>query len=59
MDIKKAYNSVSTEALYNTVIKLNIPLKLVRLIKMYLNETYRQLQIDNASDAFPIQNNLI
>jgi hypothetical protein len=35
--IKKAYDSGRREALYNILIELGIAVKLVRLIKMYLN----------------------
>jgi hypothetical protein len=33
-------NSVRREVLYNILIEIGIPMKLVRLIKMCLNETY-------------------
>jgi hypothetical protein len=36
----KAYDSVKREVLYNILIEFGVPLKLVRLIKMCLNETY-------------------
>jgi hypothetical protein len=36
---KKAYDS-ARKALYNILIEFGIPMKLVRLIKMCLNETY-------------------
>jgi hypothetical protein len=39
-DFKKAYNSVRREILYNILIDVGIPRKLVGLIKMCLNETY-------------------
>jgi hypothetical protein len=38
-DFKKAYNSVRIEVLYSILIELGIPMKLVMLIKMCLNET--------------------
>jgi hypothetical protein len=40
IDIKKAYDSVGREVLYNILIEFGIPMKLVRLIKMCLIETY-------------------
>ena len=53
IDFKKAYDSVSREILYN------IPMKLVRLIKMYLTEMYSRVQVSkNLSDMFPIRNGL-
>jgi hypothetical protein len=52
----KAYDSVRREVLYNILIEFGIPMKLVRLIKMCLNETYsiKSVNIYN----FPIQNGL-
>jgi hypothetical protein len=45
--------------LYNILIEFGIPMKLVRLIKMCLNETYSKVRIgEHLSDSFPIQNGL-
>jgi hypothetical protein len=45
--------------LYNILIEFGVPLKLVRLIKMCLNETYGKVRIGkHLSDNFPIQNGL-
>jgi hypothetical protein len=44
VDFKKAYDSVRREVLYNILIKFGVPLKLVRLIKMCLNETYGKVR---------------
>jgi hypothetical protein len=33
------------EALYNILIEFGIPMKLVRLIKMCLNETYSRVRV--------------
>jgi hypothetical protein len=40
IDFKKAYDSVRREVLYNILIEFGVPVRLVRLIKMCLNETY-------------------
>jgi hypothetical protein len=45
IDFKKAYDSVMREALYNILIEFEVPMKLVRLIKMCLNETYVKVRI--------------
>jgi hypothetical protein len=37
VDFKKAYDSVRREVLYNILIELGVPMKLVRLIRMCLN----------------------
>jgi hypothetical protein len=59
MILKKAYDSVKREVLYNILLELGIPKKLVRLIKMCLNETYRKVRLGkHLSDIFPIQNGL-
>jgi hypothetical protein len=56
---EKAYDSVRREVLYNVLIEFGVPLKLVRLIKMCLNETYDKVRIGkHLSDNFPIQNGL-
>jgi hypothetical protein len=45
--------------LYNILIEFGVPMKLVRLIKMCLNETYIKFHIGkHLSDNFPIQNGL-
>jgi hypothetical protein len=56
MDFKKACDSVRKEVLY-ILIDFGIPMKLLRLIRMYLNETCSKVHIDS-SYAFPIQNGL-
>jgi hypothetical protein len=43
VDFVKVYDSVRREILYNIPIKLGVFLKLVRLIKMCLNETYSKV----------------
>jgi hypothetical protein len=45
--------------LYSILIEFGVPMKLVRLIKMCLNETYIKVHIDKyLSDTFRIQNGL-
>jgi len=59
IDFKQAYVSVRREVLYNILIEFGIPMKLVRLIKMCLTETYSRVWVDkNLSDMFPIRNGL-
>jgi hypothetical protein len=59
VDFKKAYDSVTREVLYNNLVEFGIFMKLVRLIKMCLNETYGKVCIrKHLSDNFPIQNGL-
>jgi hypothetical protein len=43
--------------LYNILIEFCVPMKLVRLIKMCLNEMYSEVRIGkHLSHTFPIQN---
>jgi hypothetical protein len=59
VDFKTAYDSVRREVLYNILIEFGIPLKLVRLIKMCLYETYSRVQVGkHLSDRFHIKNGL-
>ena len=51
LDFKKAYDSVRREVLYRILLQFGIPRKLVRLIKMSLNETYSRARVgENVSD---------
>ena len=45
--------------MYNILIEFGIPMKLVRLIKLCLNETYSRVRVGkDLSDMFPIRNGL-
>ena len=45
--------------MYNILIEFGITMKLVRLIKMCLNETYSKVHIGkHLSDMFPVNNDL-
>jgi hypothetical protein len=47
------------EVLYNILIEFGVPMKQVRFIKIYLNETHSKLRIGKRLfDMFPIQNGL-
>jgi len=53
IDFKKACDSVWREVLYNILIEFGIPMKLVRLITMCLNETYSRVRVGRLlSDMF-------
>jgi hypothetical protein len=43
IDFKKAYDSIRIEVLYNILIESGIPMKLVRLVKMCLTESYSRI----------------
>jgi hypothetical protein len=59
IDITKAYDSLGREAVYSILIVSGVPLKIVRLIKIGLNETYNEVHIGKLSSGmFPIQNGL-
>ena len=59
IDFKKAYDSVRREIVYKILIEFGIPMKLVRLIKMSMIETYSRVRVGkNVSDRFPVRNGL-
>jgi hypothetical protein len=43
-------DSVRSEVLYNILIEFGVPMKLVRLIQMFLNEMYSKVK--HLSDSF-------
>jgi len=58
-DFKKPYDSVSREDLYNILIEFGIPMKLVRLIKMCMNENYSRVWVGkHLSDMLPVRKGL-
>jgi hypothetical protein len=53
---KNAYDSIRREALYDILTELSIPMKLVRKMRMRLNENYDSVRVDkHFSDMFPIK----
>jgi hypothetical protein len=58
-DFKEAYDSVRRVVLYNIPNEFGIPMKMVRLTKMCLNDTYSRVQVGkHLSDVFPTRNAL-
>ena len=59
IDFKKAYGSFTWGVLYNIIIEFGIRMKLLRLIKMCLTETYSRVRVGkNLSKMLPIGNGL-
>jgi len=57
INFKKAFDSVMREVLCNVLIEFDIPMKLVRLIKVCLNETCSRVWVGKLlSDMFPVRN---
>jgi hypothetical protein len=56
IDFKKAYDSFGREVLCNILIEFGFSMKLVRLIKMCLNERYNRVWVDrHLSDIFLVK----
>ena len=56
IDLKKVYDSVRKEVLCNILIQFGIHMKLVRLIKLCLTETYNRVWVGKyLYDMFPIR----
>jgi hypothetical protein len=53
IDVKKAYDSVRREGLNNILIEHGIPVKLLTLIKMFLNETYNRVCVGKYLSDIP------
>jgi len=59
IDFKETYDSVRMEILYNILVEFGIPMKLVRLIKVCLSETYSTDHVGkHSSDTFSVKNGL-
>jgi len=59
INFKKTYDSVRREVLCHMLIEFGIPMKLVRLIKLCLNETCSIVRVDkHLSDILPSRNGL-
>jgi hypothetical protein len=57
IDVKKAFDSIRREVLYNNLFEFDIPMKPVRLIKMCVKDTYSRVWVvEHLSDMFPIRN---
>jgi hypothetical protein len=58
IDFKKVCDSDRREVLYSILPKFGVPMKLFRLIKMCLNETYNKVHVGKVgrSGMFPIKN---
>ena len=57
IDFKKTYNSVRREVLYNNLTEFHIPMTLVKLIKVCLNETFSTVRVGkDLSDMLRIRN---
>jgi hypothetical protein len=59
VDFKKACDSAGRDVLHKILINFGVLMKIVKLIKMYLNENCSKIHIGkHFSDTFPVQNGL-
>jgi hypothetical protein len=59
VDLRKAYDSVRREVLFNILIESGILIKVLRLIKMCLTEMCSRVWVGkNLSDMFPVRSGL-
>jgi hypothetical protein len=59
VDSQWLHHAIRSKVFYNILIEFGIPIQLVRLIKMHLNETYGRVQVGKRLfDTFPIKNGL-
>ena len=59
IEFKEAWDSFRREILYYIVIQFGIPMRLMRLIKMCLNEIYSRVREGkHLSGTFPVKNGL-
>jgi hypothetical protein len=59
INFKKAYDSVWRKVVYTIPVRLGISVKLVRPIRIYLNETYSRVRVsEHFTDTFAIMNSL-
>jgi hypothetical protein len=56
VEFKKPYHSFRKEDLYNILNEFGVPMKLVMLIKLFLNEKYSRVRVGKRlSDMFHIE----
>jgi hypothetical protein len=58
IDFNKAYGSISREVLYNILTECGVPMKVLRVMNMCLNETYSRIWVGNHLSEFSIRNGL-